>query len=957
MAVKARATVTISHLIDISAITRYYILQSSTAAAPAKPTTNPPSKNLATAQDVYNSASSYLETVYDGKTCIRMNSGSESHSRPVRFKEKIQYTVSFDAKTIINSPSATDNNIAFCFFYTDGSRSVIYSGKKDAEWTHKTLTSNKGKTVKSVGVYPLEYRLYTYIDVDSFQLEEGSVATSYTKVSWRETEPSYSSGSTDTLYYVDCTEFTNGTFKYSEVSKSSSYEAAKEAYNKAQNAQNTANSAKDYTDKMKTQHGYQYKYDITINGDAGTYYPVVLRGGDQNVMREILVARGYSEQAPEEWNGHPTVHGISLLLKMKCNYGGWGGANYSWWIHDFEEMYGHVFASAGWCMSYMGFYIFLRGGGEAGALYHIYSDQPLNVTFMNGTSPAVYYNSDRIGWSGGTSDNPTHSWNAPAPRTYTDSIKNEIDNKRYINLASDAHSRVISAETKIEQNKNAIELRATKTEMVEYIASRKENLVTNGSASLSDNTNFSSFEYDPVNQYYSNGSFRMISKYVTAGNDEFIPVDINQRYDLSYMIKSSSAAAKYYDFLNMYDADKNLITDMYVVWTPGSTTTLAKDLKAGDTTVTLTSVAGFNTTTTRMQQKGLIFWNYKNSKGYQYPVETYSRFVYYDLWADGSSVNTTTNVITLKKAWTGQTIPAGTSVSQSSSSGMYSYINGNYTLESVNTWVKKTGSISGVAPQNANKHFREGTAFVRVYWLINYGATANATTWITNVNLTCNANSNDVNDIRDDLEDQGEHLRTRIDEAYASLETNANSINASVEKLKTTFEENADSTSTAISELREKVNLQLTEDAVDIQIDKKLQNGVNRVETSTGFKFDENGINVSKTGADTSTQITENGMKVLDVNETDPDQKTVLEANKDGVDAKNLRASTYLVIGGRSRLENYGAYRTGCFWIGPSSGLTYPVENATVLAEELKSENTELKQSLQDIKDGLDDIT
>ena len=106
-----------------------------------------------------------------------------------------------------------------------------------------------------------------------------------------------------------------------------------------------------------------------------------------------------------------------------------GGANYSWWIHDFEEMYGNVFASAGWCMSYMGFYIFLRGGGEAGALYHIYSDQPLNVTFMNGTSPAVYYNSDRIGWSGGTSDNPTYSWNAPAPRTYTDAIKNEIENK------------------------------------------------------------------------------------------------------------------------------------------------------------------------------------------------------------------------------------------------------------------------------------------------------------------------------------------------------------------------------------------------------------------------------------------------------------------------------------------------------------------------------------------------
>lgn len=757
MAVKARATVTISHIIDISAITRYYILQSSTAAAPAKPTTVPAliGKNLipypyeypSTSKDgiTFNVASDGTITISGTSTATRGTTNfflTSFSARPLHLNIGSKYTLSgFSSGTANCGIRLHQTNFATLHEINSTSKTISFEAKFETWYMWVFVTA--GKTVNA-----------TFKP----QLEVGTTATVYQKYvtpNWQLTEPAYTSGSTNTLYFVDCTEFTNGTFKYSDVSKSSSYEAAKAAYNKAQEAQN----------------------------------------------------------------------------------------------------------------------------------------------------------------------------------------------------------RVISAETKIEQNKNAIELRATKTEMVEYIASRKENLVTNGSASLSDNTNFSSFEYDPVNQYYSNGSFRIISKYVTAGSDEFIPVDINQRYDLSYMIKSSSATAKYYDFLNMYDADKNLITDMYVVWTPGSTTALAKDLKAGDTTVTLTSVAGFNTTTTKMQQKGLIFWNYKNSKGYQYPVETYSRFVYYDLWADGSSVNTTTNAITLKKAWTGQTIPAGTAVSQSSSSGTYSYINGNYTLESANTWVKKTGSISGAAPQNANKHFREGTAFVRVYWLINYGATANATTWITNVNLTCNANSNDVNGIRDNLENQGKALNTRIDEAYASLETNAKSINASVEKLQTTFEKNADSTDKAISELREKVNLQLTEDAVNIQIDKKLQNGVNRVETSTGFKFDENGINVSKKGADTSTQITENGMSVLDVNETDPEQKVVLKADKDGVDAKNLRASTYLVIGGRSRFENYGAYRTGCFWIGPSSGLNYPVQNATVLAEELKAENTELKQSLQDIKNGLDNIT
>lgn len=105
MAAKATASITISHLIDIASVTRYYLLQSSTSAAPAKPTTNPPSS------------------------------------------------------------------------------------------------------------------------------------------SWTTTEPSYTSGSTNTLYFVDCTVFTNDTFSYSEVSKSSSYEAAKEAYNKADEAQTRITNA------------------------------------------------------------------------------------------------------------------------------------------------------------------------------------------------------------------------------------------------------------------------------------------------------------------------------------------------------------------------------------------------------------------------------------------------------------------------------------------------------------------------------------------------------------------------------------------------------------------------------------------------------------------------------------------------------------------------------------------
>ena len=69
--------------------------------------------------------------------------------------------------------------------------------------------------------------------------------------SWVKTEPSYTSGSTNSLYFTDLTVFSDGTFVYSDVSLSSSYEAAKAAYNKAVSAEGTANSASDKVDNLQ----------------------------------------------------------------------------------------------------------------------------------------------------------------------------------------------------------------------------------------------------------------------------------------------------------------------------------------------------------------------------------------------------------------------------------------------------------------------------------------------------------------------------------------------------------------------------------------------------------------------------------------------------------------------------------------------------------------------------------
>lgn len=140
----------------------------------------------------------------------------------------------------------------------------------------------------------------------------------------------------------------------------------------------------------------------------------------------------------------------------------------------------------------------------------------------------------------------------------------------------------------------------------------------------------------------------------------------------------------------------------------------------------------------------------------------------------------------------------------------------------------------------------------------------------------------------------------------ASLELSTDSIRASVETLEQVKEETSD----VIYELSKKVEAAMTEEDVHIAITQELANGVDSVETTTGFTFNEEGLKVSKTGSEMETTITEDGMKVYRSGEE------VLTANSDGVKAKDLHAETYLIIGKNSRFEDYGTNRTGCFWIG-----------------------------------------
>lgn len=83
--------------------------------------------------------------------------------------------------------------------------------------------------------------------------------------SWDDTEPKYTEGSTNSLYIVECTVFCDDTFEYSEVSLSSSYEAAKVAYNKAANAQGTAN---DVANNLQNNYYTKTETDAAIKVES-----------------------------------------------------------------------------------------------------------------------------------------------------------------------------------------------------------------------------------------------------------------------------------------------------------------------------------------------------------------------------------------------------------------------------------------------------------------------------------------------------------------------------------------------------------------------------------------------------------------------------------------------------------------------------------------------------------------
>lgn len=149
--------------------------------------------------------------------------------------------------------------------------------------------------------------------------------------------------------------------------------------------------------------------------------------------------------------------------------------------------------------------------------------------------------------------------------------------------------------------------------------------------------------------------------------------------------------------------------------------------------------------------------------------------------------------------------------------------------------------------------------------------------------------------------------------AISALQINTQSITATVTETK----QELDEINNGIADLTSKVEAQITSEEVRVEIQNEIQNGVDKVITGKGYSLTDTGLTIEDLNPDSNknikTTVSNNGMGVYSEDER------VLTANDEGVLAKDLHATTYLIVGNNSRFENYTSNRTACFWIGGRS--------------------------------------
>jgi hypothetical protein len=220
------------------------------------------------------------------------------------------------------------------------------------------------------------------------------------------------------------------------------------------------------------------------------------------------------------------------------------------------------------------------------------------------------------------------------------------------------------------------------------------------------------------------------------------------RYSAMFKYEKVNPNTAFYMGMAEYDVDGNNISAMQALHRPNTVTTLAQDLKVGDTKIYLTSLANWSATLSDLYN-GIKFYTYKDSRGYLYDpaIMPYSRYLSpIGMWDLNAAVfDTTNNIITLNKPWNygNPNDPqgiwrAGTKIAQSTYATPTKYNIADsfmYGQTGVSQWQSVQKTITGldVNMSNSGTTFRAGTASIAPFIVFNYGGGQDSSNDVTKV--------------------------------------------------------------------------------------------------------------------------------------------------------------------------------------------------------------------------------
>lgn len=103
--------------------------------------------------------------------------------------------------------------------------------------------------------------------------------------------------------------------------------------------------------------------------------------------------------------------------------------------------------------------------------------------------------------------------------------------------------------------------------------------------------------------------------------------------------------------------------------------------------------------------------------------------------------------------------------------------------------------------------------------------------------------------------------------------------------------------------------LEQSAEGLKLSVESLQTQGATKLRTAMGYRFDDSGLSIARSGEPMENKLDNTGMQVL------RSGTPILQADHRGVNATDVTVRNYLILGDHARFENYAGGRTACFYL------------------------------------------